>query len=130
MRDSGLLMSFAGDGFLQLCTFDRDLDFFKADHEADYKQLPMDVAHSKLAAIALRSPLDNRRYGFVIRTMVFGDVDDVLHYNVFPRLISEIPTHLFGTPYWYSPMIQDPSFLPKSMIRPYGHSPCSSRSFG
>ena len=30
--------------------------------------------------------------------MVFGAVADVLHYNVFPRLLSEIFTHLFGLP--------------------------------
>ena len=50
----------------------RDWAFFKADHEAAYKQLPLDYGPAKLAAIALRSPVDQNWYGFLIRTMLFG----------------------------------------------------------
>ena len=58
----------------------------------------MDASHSKMAVIALKSPKGNRRYGFVSRTMVIGDVAAVLHYNAFPRLTSEILAQLFGIP--------------------------------
>ena len=58
----------------------------------------MDASHSKLAVIALKSPKDNRRYGFVSRAMVCGDVAAVFHYNVSPRLISELSAQLFGIP--------------------------------
>ena len=51
---------------------DRDWSFFKADHEAAYKQLPLKASNAKLAVVALRSPIDQRWYGFVRRTMVFG----------------------------------------------------------
>ena len=76
----------------------RDWAFFKADHDAAYKQLPTEARHSQLAVIALRSPSDKRGYGSIIRAMVFGAVADVLHYNVLSRKISEIPTQLFGAP--------------------------------
>ena len=76
----------------------RDWAFIKADHEAAYKQLPMCMGHQKLAVIALRSPADDRWYGFFSRTMVFGAVAAVLHYNVFSRILSEITTKLFGIP--------------------------------
>ena len=58
----------------------------------------MEGQHAHLAAIDLRSPSDKLRYGFIIRTMVFGAVSAVLHYNVFSRAISEIPTNLVGSP--------------------------------
>ena len=76
----------------------RDWAFFKADHEAAYKQLPLDAEKAKLAVAALRSPVDNRRYCFISRTMVFGAVAEVLRYNVSPSLISELFTQLFGIP--------------------------------
>ena len=79
-------------------TGSRDWSFFKADHEAAYKQLPLAPEFSKLAAVALRSPVDHLWYGFVSRTMVFGAVAAAIRYNVFPRLIAELFTKLFGIP--------------------------------
>ena len=76
----------------------RDWSFFKADHEAAYKQLPLDCAHSKLAVVTLRSPDHNRWYGFISRTMMFGAIASVLHYNISPRLLSEIASQLLGIP--------------------------------
>ena len=76
----------------------RDWAFFKADHEAAYKQLPLDYSHAKLAVVALRSPIDGRWYGFLSRTMMFGAISAVLHYNVFSRLLSEIVSKLLGIP--------------------------------
>ena len=79
-------------------TMGRVWSFFKADHEADYKQLPMGASHSSLAVIPLMSPRGNPRYGFIIRAMMFGAVAALLRYNVFPRLISELSTQIFGVP--------------------------------
>ena len=79
-------------------TATRNWAFFKADHEAAYKQLPLAPSHAKLAIIALKNPTDGRWYGFLSRTMVFGAIAAVLHYNVFSRLIAELFTRLFGIP--------------------------------
>ena len=49
---------------------DRDWAFSKSDHEAAYKQLPVDPPRGKLAVISLRSPNGQRWYGFVARTLV------------------------------------------------------------
>ena len=75
-----------------------DWEFSKADHEADYKQLPLEGKHSQLAVIALKGPKTKRRYGFFIRTMVFGAVAAVLHYNVFSRTLAELANHFLGIP--------------------------------
>ena len=48
-----------------------------------------------IASIAIRSPKDKRRYGFISRTMVFGAVAVLIRYNVFPRPLSEFFTQLF-----------------------------------
>ena len=76
----------------------RDWAFMKADHEAAYKQLPLDHHHAKLAVIALRSPTNGMWYGFISRTLMFGAIAAVLHYNVFSRLLSELVSKLLGIP--------------------------------
>ena len=60
-----------------------DWSFFKADHQAAYKQLPLDPSETNLAITGLRNPKGNLWYGFYSRTLVFGAVSAVLHYNVF-----------------------------------------------
>ena len=81
-----------------LNTFGRDSDFSKADHQASYRQIPLKAPHAKQAVSPLRSPTDNRLYGSISRTMVFGDVASVLRYNVFSRLIADLFAKLFGIP--------------------------------
>ena len=54
--------------------------------------------HSQLAVIALKCPSDKQRYGFLSRTMVFGAVAAVLHYNVFSRTLAELVNHYLGMP--------------------------------
>ena len=76
----------------------RDWSFFKADHEADYKQLPVKEEHSKLAVIALRNPVGGQWYGFFSRTLMFGAISAVLHYNLFSRLLTELVNRIFGIP--------------------------------
>ena len=75
-----------------------DWHLMKADHEAAYKQLPIVWEHSKLAVIAHRSPVDNNWYGFFSRTLMFGAISAVIHYNVFPRILSELTCRFLGIP--------------------------------
>ena len=86
----------------QLCrTYARDgMDwaFSKADHEEAYKQLPLGPADRPFAIIAPRHPQTGIWYGFRSRTLMFGPVAAVLHYNVFSRLIAAIFTRAFGIP--------------------------------
>ena len=61
-----------------------DWGMFKADREADYKQLPLALPDQDTAAIALRNPLDGLWYGFASRTLVFGSIAAVIHYAISP----------------------------------------------
>ena len=76
----------------------RDWPFPKSDHEASYRKISLDPLHAKLSAISMRPPTDDRWYGLFSRTMVFGAVAAVLHYNVFSRMVAELHTNLFGAP--------------------------------
>ena len=72
--------------------------FPKADRESEYKQLPVDCCHAEISVTAMKWPVDNNRYGFLSRTMMFGAIAAVLHYNVFARPLSELVSQLFGIP--------------------------------
>ena len=71
---------------------------FKADHEAAYKQLPIDPADQKTAIVALRHPKSGKWFGFITRTLVFGSVAAVLHYNILSRIWTSICCRLLGIP--------------------------------
>ena len=73
-----------------------DWVMFKEDHNASYKQLPIDPAELSAAIIALRHPVVHRWYGFVTRTLIFWSVADVLHYNVLPRLLVALVNRYLG----------------------------------
>ena len=75
-----------------------DWELFKADHEAAYKQRPLALDDLDTAIIALRNPQDKLWYGFDSRTLVFGSIEAVIHYNAFSRLITELVCQLFGIP--------------------------------
>ena len=75
-----------------------DWEFFKADQQAAYKQLPLDLSETKQAIVGLRNPLGNQRYGFYSRTLVFGAVSAVLHYTIFSRILAETFANLSGIP--------------------------------
>ena len=57
------------------------LGFFKADHEAAYKQLPMRPEHTNLAFVALRDPLTSRWVAFHQNALLFGATSAVLRYD-------------------------------------------------
>ena len=50
----------------------RPWSFLKADHEAAYKQLPLDPAHATLAMVGLRHPQLWTWHGFLPHTLLFG----------------------------------------------------------
>ena len=87
---SQLCRSYASDG--------RDWALFKADHEAAYKQLPLEIDDQAAAIIAPRHLVSGKWFGFRPRTLMFGSVAAVLHYNIFRRLIAAVFNRLFMIP--------------------------------
>ena len=85
---SQLCRSYATDG--------REWALFNADHEAAYKQLPLDPADQPYAIIALRNPVAGRWHGFRSMTLMFGSVAAVLQYDVLSRLITAIFNRLLA----------------------------------
>ena len=84
--------------FRLVCSDGREWQLFKADHEAAYKQLPIRTLDQTSAIIALRHPTSGLWHGFVSRTLMFGSVAAVLHYNCFARAIATLATLLLGIP--------------------------------
>ena len=75
-----------------------DWGLFKADHEAAYKQLPIDPADQRNAIIALRHPRSKKWFGFITRALIFGAVAAVLHYNAFSRAWTALVNRTLGIP--------------------------------
>ena len=75
-----------------------DWVLFKADHESAYKQLPIRPSDMKASIIALRHPSSGKWFGFVTRTLIFGSIAAVLHYNVFSRILAELTIRCLGLP--------------------------------
>ena len=80
-----------------------DWALFKADHEADYKQIPLSPKDKAYALIAPRSPTDGKWFGFVSRTLTFGAAAAILHYNVFSRMITALVCRKMGSIAYASP---------------------------
>ena len=75
----------------------RNFAFFEAGHEAAYKN-PPHPDRAKLFAVSLRTPTDNRRCGFLQRTLLSGDAADVFHNNIPPWIFAVIMIIFFGFP--------------------------------
>ena len=85
----------------QLCGGDSDEShLFKADHEAAYKQLPIAPSDQCTAIVAIRRPQSMKWFGFVTRTLVFGSVAAVIHYNI----LSGIWSTIFARPMLIPPL--------------------------
>ena len=72
--------------------------FFKADHKAAYKNLPLNPAQSDTCIATIRNPPDGLRCGFRPRSLPFGAVAAVLHYNCFSRFIAVLACQILGLP--------------------------------
>ena len=75
-----------------------DWSLFKADHEAGYKQLPIDPADQRFAIVALCHPVTHLWYGFVTRALLFGSVAASLHYNALSRILAALTARCLGIP--------------------------------
>ena len=86
----------------QLCLGVLDSDvgwaFFKADHEAAYKNPPLSPDQANRCIAALRSPVDGMQYGLLPRALLFGASAAVLHYNCFSRIVAVLANRIFGLP--------------------------------
>ena len=72
--------------------------FFKTDHESAYKQLPISPEDQRASVVALRHPKTGAWMAFVPRTLLFGAVAAVLHYNCFSRAVAVLFTKVTGIP--------------------------------
>ena len=65
-------------------------EFYKRDHKSDYKALPVDPRETRFAVITSKCPKGGKYYAFVRRTLLFGSISSVRHYNVFARIVTEL----------------------------------------
>ena len=72
--------------------------FFKCDRKSAYETLPVDPAQTGFAAVVLKSPIGGKYYAFTSKTLLFGSIASVIHYNVFARIITELVNRIFGIP--------------------------------
>ena len=77
---------------------EKTCEFFKAGHEAAYKQLPMRPEHSNLAMVALRDPVTSRWMAFHPKALLFGANSAVLRYRCFSLLSAVLFNRIFGIP--------------------------------
>ena len=60
------------------------------DLKAAYKQLPLAEKDEKFAVICIKNPKDGKTYGYVCKTLPFGAVGSVLHFNRFARFVKKV----------------------------------------
>ena len=76
--------------FLDLATAGQSWSFFKADHKAAYKNLPLNPEQADACVATLMYPPDGLWYGFRPRTLLFRPVAATLGYNCFSRIIAAL----------------------------------------
>ena len=72
--------------------------FFKCDRRSAYKALPAGPSQTKFSAVVLKFPIDGKYYAFESKTLAFGSVGSVPHYNAFARIATELVNRIFGIP--------------------------------
>ena len=60
------------------------------DLKSAYKQLALNDLEARKSVICLKCPDDGRVYGFVCKTLPFGAVASVLHFNRFARFLKAV----------------------------------------
>ena len=85
-----------------------ELRLFKADREAAYKQLPISPDDQWTAIVALCHPTSGKWFGFATRTLVYGSVAAVLHYNILSSIWTALVCQLLGIPFWGTLVILPP----------------------
>ena len=64
------------------------------DLKSAYKQFPIFPGHRKFSVLVLKRPTDGETMGFVSKTLPFGSVASVLHFNRVARLLHRIGLEL------------------------------------
>ena len=64
------------------------------DLKAAYKQLPLAEKDEKFSVICIKNPGDGQTYGYVCKTLPFGAVGSVLHFNRFARFVKRMLVEL------------------------------------
>ena len=72
--------------------------FFKADHEAALKQLPLKDDHAKYAVVAVLCPETGQPRYFRSKTLMFGATSSVVHYNAVSRAVASLAARVLGIP--------------------------------
>ena len=70
----------------------------KADHEEDYKQLPIDPHDHQTAIAAIRGPRTGRRRDVLSRTLSFGPIEALLRYIVLSTIATSMGNRYLVTP--------------------------------
>ena len=70
----------------------------KADHADAYKQLPLKKEDELTAVATLQSPEDEKCYGFIPKTQLFGSAAAVLRYNCLSRVIASLACRVLKLP--------------------------------
>ena len=73
-------------------------NFPKADHRDAYKSLPVCPRQTKLAVVVRKNPDGGKWYAITGRTLLFGSISSVLHYNILSRGIAELMGEISGIP--------------------------------
>ena len=87
-----------GQMALEVKKTNKPWSFIKVDHEAAYKQLPLETSHTKYAMVTLRHPTLNTWFAFPPQTLLFGAEAAVTHYNCFSRVVAILINRIFGIP--------------------------------
>lgn len=74
----------------------RPWPFFKAAHQAAYKNLPLSPDQAPLCTVALRCPYGGLWYAFSPRAFLFGADSEALRYNCRSRIIAVLGRRVFG----------------------------------
>ena len=70
----------------------------KADHADACRQLPLKAGDELTAVVTLQSPEDEKWYGFIPKTQLFGTAAAVLHYNCLSRVIASLACRALKLP--------------------------------
>ena len=87
-----------GQMTLEVANSNRPWSFMKMDHEAAYKQLPIDSDQTKYAMVALRHPTTLEWHAFPPFSLLFGAEAAVIHYNCYSRTVAILINRILGIP--------------------------------
>ena len=75
-----------------------DIEFWKADHESAFKQLPLRGSHYNMVLVAVGEPLTGILWFSKARNLPFGAVSSVAHYTAASRAVASLFARIFRIP--------------------------------